>query len=82
MLFRSAKFSVGVFQSGKGAPVTVTLAVEGEESVTVPAGTFATWKISMSGSEQAVTFYLEKAAPNRVVKIALAGAPVEIHRVK
>jgi predicted Zn-dependent peptidase len=73
-----AKFSVGVFQSGKGAPVTLTLAVEGEESVTVPAGTFAAWKVAMTGAEQPVTFYVEKAAPNRVVKIAIVGAPIEM----
>ncbi|MBM4195067.1 MAG: hypothetical protein FJ202_11920 [Gemmatimonadetes bacterium] len=77
-----AKFPVTVFQSGKGAPTTVTLSVTGEESVTVPAGTFAAWKIDMAGSEQPVQFWVEKAAPYRLLKIALVGQPVEMRRMK
>jgi zinc protease len=77
-----AQFTAAIFQSGKGSPVTVTLTVGGEESVTVPAGAIASWRVDLTGAEQPVSFWIEKAAPHRVVKIALAGAPVEMRLVK
>lgn len=77
-----AKHAVSVFQSGKGAPITMTLTVSADESVTVPAGTFAAWKVDATGGEQPVTFWIEKAAPHRVVKIGMVGAPVEFRLVK
>jgi zinc protease len=77
-----AKFAVSVFQSGKGEPSSLTLTVSGEESVTVPAGTFAAWKVDMTGGEAPVTFHVEKAAPHRLVKIAIVGAPIEMRLAK
>jgi zinc protease len=77
-----AKFTVSVFQSGKGEPSSLTLTVSGEESVTVPAGTFAAWKVDMTGGEAPVTFHVEKAAPHRLVKIAIVGAPIEMRLAK
>ena len=73
---------VTVFQSGKGTTITMTLSVIGEEEVKVPAGTFATWKVEMAGGEQPSTLYVEKAAPHRLVKLAIAGAPVELVRIR
>ena len=48
----------------------------------VPAGTFAAWKVDMTGGDGVVSFWIEKAAPSRLVKIAIVGAPVEIKLVK
>lgn len=77
-----AKIPVTVFQSGKGSAAAWTVRVEGEESVTVPAGTFQAFKVAVDGSEQPVTLYVSTAAPRRVVKIAFNGAPIEIVLVK
>lgn len=77
-----AKVQIPVFQSGKGAAVTMTLTVVGEEEVKVPAGTFAAWKVEMSGSEQPGTFWIEKSGAHRLLKLAIAGAPIEIVRAK
>jgi predicted Zn-dependent peptidase len=77
-----AKYSFTAFQSGKGTALPVTLAVTGEESVVVPAGTFAAWKVDLTGGEQTTSFWIEKAAPYRVVKIAVAGAPIEVRLAK
>jgi len=77
-----AKFTVPVFQSGKGSILPATLAVTGEETVQVPAGSFAAWKVDMTGGEQSLTFWVEKAAPYRLVKIAIVGAPVELRLVR
>ncbi len=72
-----AKFTMNVFQSGKGTPVVMTLTVAGTESVTVPAGTFPAYRAEMTGGERAVTFYVGTAAPHRVLRTTLAGVPVE-----
>ena len=77
-----AKFTVSVFQSGKGTVLPATLTVSGEETVQVPAGTIDAWKVDLTGGEQALTFWVEKAAPYRTVKIAIVGAPVELRLVK
>ena len=77
-----AKFTVPVFQSGKGALTPITLTVSGEETADVPAGKIAVWKVNLTGLDAPVTFWVEKAAPNRLVKIGIVGAPIEIRLVK
>ncbi|MFL5576415.1 MAG: insulinase family protein [Gemmatimonadaceae bacterium] len=73
-----ARFDLAVFSPGKNAVRPMTLAVKGTERVTVPAGTFDVYRAELTGGEQAVTMYVTTAAPNRVVKVALAGTPLEI----
>ena len=77
-----AKFTVPVFQSGKGALTPITLTVSGEETADVPAGKIAAWKVDLTGLDAPVTFWIEKAGPNRLVKIGIVGAPIEIRLVK
>ncbi|MEW5930199.1 MAG: insulinase family protein [Gemmatimonadota bacterium] len=62
-------------QSGSAAPVSFK--VSGEEKVTVPAGTFDTWKVELSGPQPA-TVWVRKDAPHVTVKQALQGQPVTI----
>ncbi len=71
------KHTLPVFQSGKGAQVQLTFAVTGEEKVTVPAGVFDVYRVDLSGGEQPATFFITKAQPHRLVKVTVAGAPVE-----
>jgi hypothetical protein len=83
-LFRwanNATFTVNVFNAGKGTVEPITLTVVGSESVTVPAGTFDSWKIEQKGGEAAVVFYLAKA-PKRLVKISPVGQPIELQLAK
>ena len=72
---------LGVFRSGTGTTATWTAKVEGAEEVTVPAGTFATLKVSLQGPEQPLTVWVSRDAPRLLVKIAYTGAPVELVRV-
>ena len=84
-LFRwqaDAKFTINLFSPGKGTVEPVTLSVVGSESVTVPAGTFDTWKIEQKGGEGAVVLYVTKDAAHRLVKIAPVGQPIELLLVK
>ncbi len=51
------------------AQVTSTAAVAGQESVTVPAGTFDTYKVVMNfGGAQQQTAWYEVASPHRLIK--------------
>lgn len=77
-----ATFTVPVFQSGKGTLVNLTIAVTGEESVTVVAGTFDAWKADVTGGEAPLTIWIEKAGAHRLLKLALVGQPVEFQLAK
>ena len=77
-----ASWSFPVLSSGEGTVKTYTVKVTGTESVTVPAGTVETYKVEMTGGQQPVTMYISTAAPHAVMKITVAGAPIEIVRVK
>lgn len=76
-----AHWTVPVFEGGKGAVAQVQVSVTGEESVTVPAGTFACWKVDITGGQQPVTMYVTKAAPYMTVKLEITGAPVAMELV-
>jgi len=70
-----ASWTLPVFSGGKGTVENTTIRVLGEESVTVPAGTFACWKVEVTGGEQTVTMYISREQPG-VVKLELQGQPV------
>jgi hypothetical protein len=74
-------FQVPVFASGQGTSKVMTVTVTGNESVTVPAGTFDAWKVEVSGGQVPVTFWVSRATP-RVVKMGFAGAPMGFELVK
>jgi zinc protease len=78
----SAKFSVLVFQTGKGSALTLSVAVTGEESIKVPAGTFDAWKADITGGPAPITVWVEKGGAHRMLKLALVGQPVEFQLVK
>jgi zinc protease len=72
---RTIAFPTFNAQSGSAAPVSFR--VSGEEKVTVPAGTFDTWKVELSGPQPA-TVWVRKDAPHVTVKQALQAQPVTI----
>lgn len=72
-----AKFALPVFLSGKGHGQSLTLAVAGIDSVTVPAGTFETYRIEVTGGQAPVVMYVSTVQPYRLVRIAPRGAPLE-----
>jgi hypothetical protein len=73
----NAKFSVSTFDASTGTPKVLTLAVTATESVTVPAGTFQAYRVEQTGGTQSLTMWVTTAAPFRVVKLAIAGTPLE-----
>lgn len=56
-----------------GAVFDVKLRVEGEEEVTVPAGTFRTYKVRISTSTITQFAWVETEAPHRVIKARVHG---------
>lgn len=77
-----ASFTVNVFASGKGAMEQRTLRVVGEEALTVPFGTLSAYRVSYTGGDAPVTYWIEAGAQHRLLKFGPVGAPVEFVRVK
>jgi hypothetical protein len=75
-------FRITLFASGKGEPLTLKARNTGSAKVTVPAGTFDTWKVELTGGPMPVTMFVSKTQPRRVVRVALEGSPVEFQLVK
>jgi zinc protease len=75
------KLTVNAFDSGTGSIEPVTIRVTGKETATVPAGTFETYRVEVAG-KQTSNLLVTTTAPHRIVKIMLAGAPLEIRLVK
>ena len=78
----ATKFGIRAFQTGKAALGQLTIAVTGDEKVTVPAGEFDAWKVEMAGGETPVTLFISKARPFRIVKIMPVGMPLSIELAK
>lgn len=78
----NAKYAVTVFDALGGTFKHLAIQAGAAESVTVPAGTFQALRVEITGQEQPMTMYVTSAAPHRIVKMALAGQPVEFVLVK
>ncbi|MCL4214720.1 MAG: insulinase family protein [Gemmatimonadales bacterium] len=77
-----ASFTVAVLASGKGVVEPRTYRVAAQEEITIPLGTFNTYRVTVSGGEQPGTYWVEVAAPHRVMKFGPASAPIEFVRAR
>lgn len=75
-LAQGAKFTFAAFSPIQGAR-NVEIEVTGSESLTIPAGTFDAWVVSLTGVGNGASYYVSKANP-RVLKISPVGQPVEL----
>ncbi len=78
----SARWELWVFSSGENRVEQMTLVVTGVGKVSVPAGEFECYQAELSGGTQRVAFYVTTAKPHRLVRIAIAGAPIEFVAAK
>ena len=69
---------MNVFDASEGTTMPLTVEVAGVEEVTVPAGTFAAFRVEITGGQQPVTLYVSQDAPRRVLKMQPAGQPITI----
>ncbi len=75
-LAAGGRWTVSAYDGGEGVVRTLTASVAGEDSVTVPAGTFACWKVELTGGQVPINFYITKTAPYLIAKYELVGPPV------
>jgi hypothetical protein len=80
-LTTGSRHAVQIFSSGKGTGTEMILTVVGEERITVPAGTFETWKVEARGTPT-VAFFVAKAPPYQLVRMAVENSPLEMVRVR
>ena len=78
----TANWTFTTFSGGQNEAKVTTLKVTGTEIVKLPEGPVEAFKAEWSGGWQPATFWVTTTAPYRLVKIGIAGTPVEIVRVK
>jgi zinc protease len=77
-LASGGRWVLAAYDGSEGVGKTLTATVTGEESVTVPAGTFACWKVEVMGNQIPFNYYVTKAAPYLLAKVEFVGQPVSI----
>jgi hypothetical protein len=70
--------SVPAFNAQSGSAANATFKVGAAEQVTVPAGTFATFKVDATVGPQQLTLWVRQDAPHIAVKQEIAGQPVVV----
>jgi zinc protease len=70
--------SVPVFNAQSGSAANATFKVGAAEEVTVPAGTFATYKVDAAVGPQQLTLWVRQEAPHIPVKQEITGQPVSV----
>jgi len=71
------RWTIPVFASGQNRVRTLTLTVRAVGTVTVPAGSFQAYMADLEGDEQKVTFYVSVDPPHRLLRLTVAGTPLE-----
>jgi hypothetical protein len=68
--------------AGNARVFTVTLYVDGTEKVQVPAGEFAAWKVRVETESITQLFWVDTAAPHRVVKARIERTNWELTKIE
>ncbi len=76
-----AKWTINVLSAGQAEIKPWTMAVTGTEMVTVGGKPVEAYRTDLTGPPAPLTFWVSTAAPHLLLKIAIAGAPVDIVRV-
>jgi hypothetical protein len=77
-----ASFAVSVLNGSDGSLKQYQVRCEVGAPVTVPAGTFEVFKVSLTGGPVPLAVYVTQAAPRRVVKLEAVGQPFVLELVK
>ncbi|MGH7520674.1 MAG: M16 family metallopeptidase [Gemmatimonadales bacterium] len=81
-LAQGKTFNLNVFSSGEGVTKVVSVKVTAIEQVVVPAGTFAAFRLELSGMQLPLVMHVSQEAPRRLVRIAPTGAPIVFELVR
>jgi hypothetical protein len=69
-------YTLSVFNAADGSIKPYTVRVEALESVTVPAGAFAVFRLAVSGGALPTVMLVSSDTPRRVVKVEVVGQPI------
>ena len=75
-----AKWTMNVLGASEGAVKPWTLAVTGTESVTLGGQAIDAYHAELTGGPATLNFWISTAAPHRLLKITVAGQPLEFLR--
>ena len=78
----SARWTFPLVSSGRGDFIMRTLEVLGQEKITVPAGTFDTYRVRDSGGPSTMNIFVTTSQPHRIVKMAVENSPMEFLLVR
>lgn len=67
------------FDAKAGKPKSYSLKVVGKETITVPAGTYETWKTEIT-SDEVAEIWITTAEPRKIVQLRLGSQQVEMKR--
>lgn len=70
-----APFTIEWFDTYQGEKRLIEVTTEEYGEITVPAGTFDTFKVMMTGGNPSQVLYITKETPRKVVKIEIPGQP-------
>ena len=76
-----SSWSLPVFSAAQNESRATTLTVMGTESVALATGPTEAFRVHWTGAWQEATFWVSVAVPHRVLRIAVAGTPLDIVRV-
>lgn len=76
----NAKWTFLVLSTGQGEFRTMTLTVTGKETLTIAGAAVECYTVELTGAPQAVNFWISTAAPYRLMKLTVVGAPIEMIR--
>lgn len=78
-----SRWTFRVFSGGQNEAAVRTLQVTGTEPVTLGSGrNVEAFRVDLAGGPQTANFWVSQQAPFRLLKIAIAGTPIEIVRVE
>lgn len=77
-----ARWTFNVMSAGQGEIKAWTLAVAATETIPVGRDSVAAYRAELSGGSTPLTLWVTTARPHQLVKIGIAGQPVEFVRVR
>jgi Protein of unknown function (DUF3108) len=75
-----AAVELPVFSAGTNTLTSYTLRVSEAEPITVPAGEFEAYRVEVSGGARPLVLHVAAAAPHRLLRLIVTGAPMELVR--
>jgi hypothetical protein len=79
----SASFTASVFNAADASTTPYSITVQGVEDVTVPAGTFSTYRVLLGRAAQPqLTVFVTRQDPWRIVKLEAVGQPIAFELVR